>query len=73
MNKMQMAKGSVVVEATEEKVPTDAYFDFVECFGLAFLSMGTLPVERCGSPWDAPPTKSILPLRTAETGNLRLK
>ncbi len=42
MNKMQTAKGSVDVEAPEKEFPTDSYFDFVECFAVAWLSMGAL-------------------------------
>jgi hypothetical protein len=66
MNSIQTAKGSVVIENTEEKFPTDAYFDFAECFGPALLSMGTLTVKarwtrrrqnqfcRCGQPKPGP-------------------
>jgi hypothetical protein len=42
------------------------YFDFVECFGLTLLSMGTIAVEQRESRLGTSPTKSILPLHTAE-------
>ena len=50
MNKMHTAKGLVVIEAAGEEFPPDAYFDFVECFGLALLSMEALTVERTRKP-----------------------
>jgi hypothetical protein len=42
------------------------HFDFVECFGLSLLSMGTIAAEPRESQLDTSPTKSILSLRTAE-------
>jgi len=62
---MQTAQGLLGVGTIDDESPSGAFFDFVECFGLTLLSMGTIAAEQRGSRLDAPPTKSILPPRTA--------
>jgi hypothetical protein len=73
MNKMHTAKGLVVIETAGVVFPPDAYFDFVECFGLALLSMGTLTVERTRKPDGSSANEIKLPPRTVETAALKLK
>jgi hypothetical protein len=63
---MQRAQGLLDFGATDEESPSGAFFDFVECFGLTLLSMGTITVQHRGSGLDTPRTKSILPPCTAE-------
>jgi hypothetical protein len=60
MNRMHAAKGLRIIEAPENEFPPSAYFDFVACCELAFLSMGTLTVERPESPVDVPPTNRVV-------------
>jgi hypothetical protein len=66
VSKMQRAQGLLDFGATDEESPSGAFFDFVECFGLTLLSMGTITVQHRGSGLDTPRTKSILPPCTAE-------
>ena len=63
MSMMQTAQGLLGVGTIDDESPSGAFFDFVECFGLTLLSMGTIAAEQRGSRLDAPPTKSILPPR----------
>jgi hypothetical protein len=50
MNRMHAAKGLGIIEAPEDEFPPSAYFDFVACCELAFLSMGTLTVGAARKP-----------------------
>ena len=45
VSKMQRAQGLLDFGATDEESPSGAFFDFVECFGLTLLSMGSIAVE----------------------------
>ena len=66
VSKVQRAQGLLDFGATDEDSPSGAFFDFVECFSLTLLSMGTITVEHRGSRLHIPPTRSILLPCTAE-------
>jgi hypothetical protein len=66
VRKMRWTQGLLGFGATDEELQSGAFFDFVECFSLTLLSMGTITVEHRGSRLDTPPTRSILLPCTAE-------
>ena len=73
VRKMRRTQGLLGFGATDEEPQSGAFFDFVECFSLTLLSMGTLTVERTRKPDGSPANEIKLPPRTAETGALKLK
>jgi hypothetical protein len=56
---LQIAEGSVAIEAADERFSDGIYFDFVECFGLSLLSMGTLRTETRESPGARSPKSNL--------------
>ena len=61
LKQMKITKRWIVVEGKEERSQPEDYFDFVECFGIALLSMGyggtvRKEVEGAASSIDIPTT-----------------